>query len=191
MPTKQETIQVKFDTGANEWSMRKGGGPWQLPPNYPTLEVDENEVGLFTFEIVATNDATFAADAFSEKPGVNPPKADFPDQFLEFPMGPKKLIVVDTNEAKGGGHYSGGTYEYQLNFVGKKPLDPIITNNGCCQLFSNSELISYSLAAVSMLLLIMLVVRPWLARRAAGPPSSGPSGTGSSAADPKNGPGPR
>jgi hypothetical protein len=85
--------------------------------------------------------------------------------------------VVDTNENKGGGPYHGGNYDYQLNFVGKKPLDPIISNNGCCKLFSEKEIISYSLDALSVLLLavlvVKLVIKPWLDGRKAANPAAG------------------
>lgn len=187
MPTKQDTIQLKF--ASNQWSMKHGGGPWQLPPNYPQLIVGENQVGLFVFEIAPSTNATFSSNPFTQKGGVNS-KADFPDQFLVFPMNSKKLIVVDTNENKGGGHYAGGTYDYQLNFVGATPLDPIITNTGCCRLYSQAELISYSLAAASLLLLYILVLRPWLARRAAASPPPNTAAGGAANPDSKKGPGP-
>jgi len=190
MPTKPETIEVRWNTAANDWSMRVGSGGWHLPP-YPELVVGPDEVGVFTFKIVGSGDAKFAADAFSEKTNANPSKADFADQFSEHLRGSNELIVIDKNEAKGGGHYPGGKYEYQLNFMGMKPLDPIITNNGCCQLYSTGELIAYGIALAALCALAVMGFRNWRARRAAPSGGTGPSGSRSSTSDPNNTAGPR
>ncbi len=189
MPTKQGIIRLKFDTTANEWAMKVGSGGFQLPP-YPTLVVGKNQVGLFTFQIEPETNATFATTPFTQKGGI-PQKADFSDQFIVIPQGSKTLVVVDTNEHKGGGNYPGGSYEYQLNFVGMKPLDPIITNNGCCQLFSTGELIAYGLAFAALCALAVVGFRNWRARQATTPGGTGTSGSSSSTSDPKDPTGPR
>jgi hypothetical protein len=189
MPTKLETIELKLNS-SNQWLMKVGSGGWQAPP-YPELVVGQNEAGVFTFTIVGSGNAKFAGNAFVQKANANPNKPDFADQFIAIPRGDKELIVVDTNQSKGGGPYPGGKYVYELNFVGAPPLDPIITNNGCCQLYSTGELIAYGLAFAALCALAVVGFRNWRARHAAASPRPGGTGGGSSPADPNNDPGPR
>ena len=178
MPAKIETMKVRLNTD-DKWEMKAGSGPWQLPPNYPSLEVSEDQVGVFSYEIIGSGNVAFDAVApFVQKAGANPQKSDFNNQFIVLGKGTRELTVIDVNGMKDGNGYSGDTYEYELRFTeSAPPLDPIITNRGCCNSFaiSSTEAVVYSLALASAGALAALGFRKWRANR---PPlaASGPLG---------------
>lgn len=172
MPTKKETIELRFDTSSDKWGMRLGGtGPFNYGPNYPVLKVDEDQVGVFTFTIIGSSGRDFAdTDAFVPKGNGMP---DFADQFLVFGEGTRELTVIDLNEAAGGGSYAGGNYRYELHFDKEPPLDPIITNNGCCKFLSQGEAIAYSIAVAAVIPLAIISYRRWQSKRATRPRHKG------------------
>lgn len=161
------TLKLNFND-KNEWWMAKGMEPAKGPNDYPKLKVDFDHEGLFTFRIQNPQDVTFATtDPFVPKSAKNT-LTDFHDQFTFEGQGTRTLTVKDANASKNGGPYAGGDYHYELRFSDGTTLDPIITNTGCCRAMSESNLVFYSLGAVALLALIILIVRPILARRSAG-----------------------
>lgn len=172
MKVKLDEIKVKFDN--NQWQMKVGGGGWQGPP-YPQIQVPEDNVGVLAFEIISTNDVNFhQSDPFVQKGGTiqNPQKADFNDQFIVLGKGERELTVIDVNGMKEGSTYQGGSYEYKLQFdvpAGSnipQQLDPIITNMGCCKLYSYSgiEVAGYSLLIATAGALAAVGYRKWRAK---------------------------
>lgn len=171
MKAKLETMKVRLD-GTNKWEMKVGSGSWQPGPNYPNLEVEEDEVGVFTYEIIGSNTVTFDPVApFVQKAGASPQKSDFNDQFIVLGEGTRELTVIDVNGMENGGSYPGASYEYELHFAGQTgtnvpPLDPIITNMGCCRSYSISgtEAVVYSLLIAGAGALAVMGYRKWRGR---------------------------
>jgi len=165
MPSQKETIKLTYEPSAGYWMMGKGTEPLQGPPGYPKLDVPEDQVGKFTFVIQGTPGVKFdGSSPFGPKKGKSNPN-DFADQFLVIPdQSGKKLTVIDLNENASGGTYAGGSYDYELRFDNGTTLDPIITNNGCCRLVSQSEMIAYGIAAVTLLAIAVMTYRQWRAR---------------------------
>lgn len=158
-------IRLNFDERSNEWKMAKNMETAQGKGNYPAIKVDFDDLGDIIFIIQNPKDATFASNRpFIPKPGKQNP-ADFWDQFSVTGGGTDTLFVKDLNANKDGTHYAGGTYTYELRFTDKPALDPIITNGGCCKTSLQSNLVYYSVGAIAILALIVLVVRPMLRRR--------------------------
>lgn len=167
MPAKLDGMELRLIN--NKWQMRLNKGGWQDAP-YPQLSVDKEQVGVFTFQIVGAGEEVVfhPTDPFIEKPSTNPgaPK-DFKDQFIVLGKGSKELTVIDVNGMKNGQGYDGGTYNYALQFTGADPLDPIITNMGCCKAtvsFSTGEAVVYSLILAGAGALAMLGLRKLLAK---------------------------
>lgn len=149
-----ETMRLNYVESRKEWRMAKGMGHAQGPGNYPELTVQPNHTGKFTFKILNPDDVTFAAkDPFVPKAGKTNP-GDFKHQFSWDGEGTDTLTVYVKNNNANGGSYDGGVYHYQLQFNKAVPLDPIISNLGCCQkIAGGSNLAAYSLGAVGILAL--------------------------------------
>lgn len=165
--TDTTVIRLNFDTRSNEWKMAKNMENAQGKDNYPAIKVDFDDLGDIIFIIQNPKDATFAAtNPFVPKPGKQNPK-DFWDQFQVSGGGTDTLLVKDLNNSKDGSKYPGGTYHYELRFTDKPALDPIITNGGCCKTTLQSNLVYYSLGAVALVALAVLILRPMLRQRGA------------------------
>ena len=129
-----ETMRLNYVPSKKEWRMAKGMGTAQGPGHYPSLKVDEDHSGKFTFVIQNPDNVTFATrDPFVPKKGKTNP-GDFKHQFVPSPGGSKTLVVEVRNTNANGGEYEGGTYEYELRFSNNTTLDPIVTNMGCCRI---------------------------------------------------------
>ena len=163
MPVKQKAIDIRLH--ADGWRMKKDDGTWVKPADYPPIDIAYNEVGLLKFKIIGS--PKFAANPFVQKEDANPYHADFADQFSILAKTPKELLVIDLNQASGGGPYAGGNYAYELHFANDvDPLDPIITNNGCCRFVSNAEAVAYAVAFAALIPLAVIGYRRWRANRA-------------------------
>ena len=165
--TDPADLQLNWVGGPNGyWRMSKDMGMGQGPGHYPPIKVAYDHEGQFTFVINSPKDVTFAASgAFQAKALKTMPK-DFGDQFTVKGEGTNTLTVTDANANKGGGHYTGGDYHYELHFSNGTTLDPIISNGGCCSSQAQSSLVYYALGFVALAALIVLFVRPMMARRA-------------------------
>jgi hypothetical protein len=162
-------LKLNFDSHKSEWRMAKDDGMSKGPDDYPKLKVEKDHEGQFTFVIQNPKGIKFAAtDPFAPKAGKANP-GDFGDQFAVSGHGTDTLVVKDANANKDGGQYAGGDYHYELRFSEGAPLDPIITNGGCCNNIQGN-LVYFGLGAVALLALIVLVVRPMMAKRSPMPP---------------------
>ena len=134
-----DLMKINYDSFGRKWMMAKNMETARGPGNYPTLEVQYDHVGLFTFVVQSPPGVTFAAhNPFVAKIGKpNPP--DFADQFQVSGAGTNMLVVKSLNANKAGGPYAGGTYHYELRFSDGSKIDPIITNNGCCRSVSGGD----------------------------------------------------
>ena len=169
MPAKFETMKVRLNNN-NQWEMKQGKGPWQGPPNYPEIEVNKGDVGVFTYEIVGSGTVTFdPLDPFVQKANANPQQPDFGDQFRVFGKGERELTIIDVNGQDGTTDYPGGNYAYELRFSeGAPPLDPIIKNLGCCKAveLSSGEAVVYALTIAAGGALAAIGVRKLFSNRA-------------------------
>lgn len=158
-------LSLSFQGGQSQWLMAKDQDYPKGPGQYPGLSVRYNDTGEFTFNILTQTGVKFAStNPFTPKADKpNPP--DFADQFTVTGHGTTKLVVKVANANKAGGPYGGGEYHYALNFSNGSTLDPIITNGGCCRNFNTNHLVYYALGAVALLVLIILIVRPMMAKR--------------------------
>ncbi|MEO7654219.1 MAG: hypothetical protein ABIS23_00865 [Sphingomicrobium sp.] len=164
-----DTAELKLTYKDSKWRMAKGMENAKGKGEYPVLEVKKDHVGKFTFKINDQDNVTFADVPFAPMAGANNP-TDFAGQFTVKKESPKKIVVDVLNATPGDpeAEYLGGTYTYELRFDGATTLDPIITNGGCCRTTMQSDMAFLAVGAVALLALIFLVVRPMLARRAAG-----------------------
>jgi len=158
----KDTIRLSYAEDNGGWWMAKGQGNAKPKNDYPKLKVDFDKSGEFTFVIQNANGTKFAKDAFVPK-GNNP--SDFGSQFTVTGQGTETLKVMVKNEdpTNPTKKYDGGNYTYALQFTDKPPLDPIITNGGCCRA-NQTSIVYYSLGAVALVALVVLVIRPMLAR---------------------------
>lgn len=155
-------LNAKLRGDKQEWWMAKGMGTAHGPGDYPKLSVNFDNSGEFTFQIHNPSAVTFAAtDAFGPKAQKANPN-DFGDQFTVSGEGTKTLVVKDANSNKGGGHYKGGDYNYQLRFSDGSTLDPIISNGGCC--VNKSSYVWYAIGAVAIVALLVLLLKPMLVK---------------------------
>ncbi|MEO7564115.1 MAG: hypothetical protein ABIR63_03375 [Sphingomicrobium sp.] len=158
---------LKLHPRTGDWWMAKGPGPAHGPGHYPSVSVDYDHGGEFTFKIAKTSGITFATDKpFTAKSGQASP-GDFDAQFGVVGAGTGTLVVTDANADQSGGKYVGADYPYELHFSNGKTLDPIIRNGGCCQPTDQSALIYYAVGVIALLALLALFIRPMLARRSA------------------------
>ena len=170
--TKAHAVTVTFEPNAGYWMMDVGNGR-KGPPDYPTLEVPYNHKGEITFRITDTPGVSFANPAFVQKKG-KPDPGDFGAQFQAKVTGNGKILTILDANTSPNGQRQNKDYHYELNFTNEVPLDPIITNMGCCR--STADYSAYYAigAGVALVAFYLFFIRPWLARRAAG---SGPAAT--------------
>ena len=168
MKVDKADLKLNYVPKDKEWRMAKDMDNAQGSDNYPKLKVDYGNTGEFTFKIQNPKNVTFAeSDPFVVKPGKGSPN-DFASQFSVAANNGDTLVVKVANANPNGGEYPGGDYHYQLNFnAGIPPLDPILTNGGCCKPAPQSNLLYYALGGVALLALFFLIIRPMLARRSA------------------------
>lgn len=159
MPADQKTMHVRYDATAKHWLMDEKG-----PDHYPKIDLPKDKVGIYTFQITGPQEF-HATTPFEAKAGKANP-SDFSYQFQPISLDKKKIIILDNNSNPNGGEYAGGDYIYQLKFSDGTTLDPIITNGGCCGGGTmQSSVLYYSLGAIALLALIVLIARPFLKRR--------------------------
>jgi hypothetical protein len=157
--TKTQAIELTFEPQAGYWLMDGKG-----PPDYPTLVVPMNHKGQFTFTIKDTPGVTFGSPAFVKKTG-KPDPGDFGSQFQQAKPNGKTLVVTDANANQNGQPYGRKDYHYELRFTNDVPLDPIITNMGCCQRDYGAY---YAIGAgIALVASYYFFIRPWLQRRSA------------------------
>lgn len=154
MDTNDDTMKINRDPRGGPWLMAKNMGMAQGPGNYPELVVERGNDGLFTFLIQTRDNVTFGKDPFVPKANPTSP-SDFHSQLkpIQGGEGYKYLIVKDYNSSP-----QGGTYHYQLQFSNGTTLDPIITNNGCCRAFYETDAFLVT-GGIMMLALFAYLVR--------------------------------
>jgi hypothetical protein len=170
MPANLETIDVRLNS-ADKWQMRLNHGDWEDYPNYPDIVINRDDVGVLTYRIVGSGGVKFHdVQPFVEKSRPGNPPSDFLDQFKVYGAGTRELTIIDIN-GKDNSNYPGGTYNYELRFAGPPnttvpPLDPIITNMGCCRAIglSGAEAVAYSLLIATAGALVAVGYRKWRAR---------------------------
>lgn len=173
-PAKNFDVALTYDGNTQSWGMVHGGGPKVGPKNFAPIKVDYGWEGKITFTIVGSPNVTFAdQNPILAAPVTNPaskPTALDP-QFTVHPSStPTKLVVKDLNGVPGQSQkgYDGGDFNYVLNFKNAQPIDPIISNGGCCRPAPvQNNIAYYAIGAVALIALIVLVLRPMLARRSA------------------------
>ena len=130
----KDKAELKLAFKDGKWRMAKGMENAKGKGEYPTLQVKESKEGQFTFKIDYPSNLTFADVPFGPMAGAdNPP--DFDQQFTVRKADPKKIIVdvLNANPKDPTADYAGGVYTYELRFKDAPPLDPVITNGGCCK----------------------------------------------------------
>ena len=166
----KDTAELKLTFKDGKWRMAKGMKNSEGKGEYPALEVNESKEGQFTFKIDYPNDGVvFAEEPFGPMVGAdNPP--DFKQQFDVRKVDSKKIVVDvrNANPTDPEAPYAGGVYTYELRFKDAPPLDPIITNGGCCKNLMSSgdtmSLVSESAAAgiaLGAVALVVLVAARW------------------------------
>lgn len=129
MKTDTHTITLTYKEGdpAGPWFMStKLTQPPEGKGHYTALKVAKGDDAVFNFKI-ATKDIAFDRTKPIEIRAADSKHAGDPKQFVP------KLVKPDSLEVTNPNTDSDATdYYYQLNFVGKPPLDPII-QNGCCK----------------------------------------------------------
>lgn len=161
----KDKAELKLTFKDGEWRMAKGMENAKGKGEYPALEVKESKEGQFTFKIDYPSSLTFAEVPFGPQAGAdNPP--DFADQFAVRKVDSKKIVVEvrNANPKNPEADYEGGVYTYELRFKDAPPLDPIITNGGCCKnltvsggtmsLVSESAAVGIILGAVALVVLL-------------------------------------
>jgi hypothetical protein len=149
---EKDKAELKLTYKDGKWRMAKGMEHAKGKGEYPVLEVKESKEGQFTFKISNQDDVTFAEVPFGPMAGADNP-SDFAEQFQVRKADSKKIVVDvrNANPKDPEADYAGGVYTYELRFDGAPPLDPIITNGGCCKALTSSggtmSLVSESAAA--------------------------------------------
>ena len=148
----KDTAELKLTFKDGNWRMAKGMENAKGKGEYPELKVKESKEGQFTFKIEHPSDLTFAEVPFGPMEGAdNPP--DFAEQFSVRKAAPNKIVVevLNANPKDPAADYAGGVYTYELRFNDAPPLDPVITNGGCCKSLTSSggtmSMVSESAAA--------------------------------------------
>lgn len=134
MKTDDDIMRINRDSNGGPWMMAKNMETAQGPGNYPELVVTKGNTGEFTFLIQNPKNVTFAADPFVQKGTKSP--AEFKDQLKVTDGGAGKdyMVVKSKNSINGK-----KVFEYELHFSDGTKLDPIITNNGCCRPFYETD----------------------------------------------------
>lgn len=134
MKIDDDTMKINRESSSGPWMMAKNMGTAQGPGSYPQLEVGKGNTGQFTFLIQNPNDVTFANPPFVQKPNGGP--QDFKHQLVVTEGGAgKDFMVVESKNSTNGKK----VYHYELHFSDGTKLDPIITNNGCCRSFYETD----------------------------------------------------
>ena len=170
----QHTITLNYYPTTGRWTMDDGNGA-KGPSSYPRIVVPYNHKGEIVFKIKDTGGAKveFANPAFVRKTN-KPDPGDFPAQFTSTVSGGGKILTVTDANSSANGQPHQTDYHYELLFTGARPLDPIITNMGCCQVARDNYLLPLAIGGAALLAIYFFVVRPWLARKSvqAKPPAS-------------------
>lgn len=166
---EKDTAELKLTFKDGKWRMAKGMEVAKGKGEYPALEVKESKEGQFTFKINNQDDVTFADEPFGPMAGAdNPP--DFAQQFSVRKVDAKSIVVdvLNADPTDPTAPYPGGVYTYELRFKDAPPLDPVITNGGCCKSLASSvdnmSLVSESAAAgvaLGAVALAVLVAARW------------------------------
>lgn len=171
-PAKIKDVSLTYDAKSKSWTLSGADGGKVSPKDFAPIKVDYGYEGKITFTIKdSPRDVTFAGkDPMLAAPVTDPPSkpTKLDPQFTILPSStPTKLVVRDLNGVPGQNHqgYSGGDYNYVLNFNNASPIDPIISNSGCCQPAGGNSNFYFALGGVALLALLVLVLRPILAKR--------------------------
>lgn len=171
-PARIKEVSLTYDAASKSWAMSAGNSGKKSPKDFAPIKVDYGYEGRIIFTITdSPREVTFAdKDPMFAAPVTDPPSKPTgldPQFTIQSNSTPTKLVVRDLNGVPGQNHqgYAGGDYNYVLNFNNAAPIDPIISNSGCCQPMGGDSIVYYALGGVALLALLVLVLRPILARR--------------------------
>lgn len=138
-PQEPHVVELTYDATSESWGLSKAGRSKVAPEDFPPIKVKYGHSGEITFKIVESPGVTFAPTnpILAAKVTVPPSKPTGLDpQFTIDPASsPTVLIVDDLNGIPGKPQkgYDKTDFNYVLNFVNAKPVDPVISNGGCCR----------------------------------------------------------
>lgn len=164
-PAKATNVSLSYDSGSGTWKMGFTGDNMVSPDQFAPIVVPFGWEGKITFTIVnSPANVTFAdQDPITVLPFTNwKDKPTAVDPQFSVKSSQTELVVKDLN-----GHpdhpqkgYDGGHFNYVLHFDNAPPIDPIISNSGCCK--PTGWLDYPGLGAGAMLALLVVAARPML-----------------------------
>ena len=158
----KHVVELTYNGASESWGLSKEGRSKVAPEDFPPIKVKYGHPGEITFKIVESPGVTFAPTnpILAAKVTVPPSKPTGLDpQFTIDPAStPTVLIVDDLNAVPGKPQkgYDKTDFNYVLNFVNAKPVDPVISNGGCCRPTGPSS--GFFSSTPGILLLVVLVV---------------------------------
>lgn len=162
-PPANFEVKMKYNATNRTWALYHGNqGPYTVD-NFPKITVPYGHTGTITFNIVESPGVTFdPTNPLLAMPVTNPPSKPngLDPQFkVESNSTPTALVVSDLNGVPGKPHdvYAATDYNYALKFVGARPIDPIISNSGCCKPTGPGFLQGNGMIVAGALLLIAVV----------------------------------
>ena len=138
-PKDTHVVEVKYDAAAESWGLSNPGKSKVAPADFPAIKISYGYEGEITFKIVDSPGVTFDPTnpilaAKVTVPASKPTGLD-PQFTVDPASSPTVLIVDDLNGVPGKPQkaYDKTDFNYVLNFVNAKPVDPVISNGGCCR----------------------------------------------------------
>ena len=170
-PVKNFEVVLTYDSESESWGIARGKGRPVAPEQFPAITVPYGHSGQITFSIEGSAGVTFdPTNPILAAKVTNPPSkpTTLDPQFAVVPSNdPTKLIVTDLNGIPGKPQkgYDKTDYNYVLNFVNAKQLDPIISNSGCCKPTGAMDFFRSTEGMMTIAILFVVVIATLLLRR--------------------------
>lgn len=135
-PPETHVIELKYD--GESWGMSKAGQQKFAPEDFPPIKIKYGHSGEITFKIVESPGVTFdPTTPMLAAKLTNPPSKPtaLDPQFTINPNSTSTVLIVDDLNGvpnKPQKAYGKTDFNYVLNFVNANPVDPVISNGGCC-----------------------------------------------------------
>ena len=162
-PEDKHVLELKYYSTNKAWGLSKGGITKMAPEDFPPIKIKYGYAGEITFKIVESPGVTFAPTnpILAAKVTVPPSKPTGLDpQFTIDPASTSTVLIVDDlNAVPGKPHqgYDKTDFNYVLNFVNADPVDPVISNGGCCKP-TGSSVTEFFASTAGMITIVSLVV---------------------------------
>lgn len=169
-PPEKHVIELKYD--GESWGMSKAGQQKFTPEDFPPIKIKYGHSGEITFKIVESPGVTFdPTTPMLAAKLTNPPSKPtaLDPQFTINPNSTSTVLIVDDlngvpNKPQKG--YDKTDFNYVLNFVNAKPVDPVISNGGCCRPTGSAyDFFASPSGLIAIVALVALLVGAVLIRR--------------------------